>query len=114
MDLTGGLSALAQLELNASEELSGDQAVGYNHHHSRDEEQSEQQQHIPEKQPEWEGRNNTQRGGKGVKQSLPKTNRTQQILSLLAGNFAREVKTKKLAHIPSRMCWSCAGGPADG
>ncbi len=56
MDLTGGLSALAQLKLNASVELSGDQTVGYNHHHSRDEEQSEQQQHIPEKQPEWKER----------------------------------------------------------
>lgn len=56
MDLTGGLSALAQLKLYASVELSGDQTVGYNHHHSRDEEQSEQQQHIPEKQPEWRER----------------------------------------------------------
>lgn len=71
MDLTGGLSALAQLKLNASVELSGDQTVGYNHHHSRDEEQSEQQQHIPEKQPEWKERNNTQRGKKELNQ-LPK------------------------------------------
>ena len=53
MDLTSGLSALAQLKLHASVELSGDQTVGYNHHHSRDEEQSDQQQDIPEKQPEW-------------------------------------------------------------
>lgn len=61
MDLTGGLSALAQLEPNASVELSGDQTVGYNHHHSRDEEQSEQQQHIPEKQPEWKERQKRER-----------------------------------------------------
>lgn len=55
MNLTGGgaLSVLAPLKVNASEELSGDQTVGYNHHNSRDEEQSEQQQHIPERQPEW-------------------------------------------------------------
>lgn len=52
MVLTGSLSVLAQLKLNASYELSGDQTVGYNHHHSWDEEQSEQQQHIPEKQPD--------------------------------------------------------------
>ncbi len=56
LDLTGGLFALVQLKLNASIELSGDQTVGYNHHHSRDEEQSEQQQHVPEKQPEWKKR----------------------------------------------------------
>lgn len=56
MDLTGGLCVLAQLKLNASVKLSGDQTVGYNHHHSRDEEQSEQEQHIPEKQPEWKER----------------------------------------------------------
>ena len=53
MDLTGGLRVLARLKLHASEEFSGDHSVRYNHHHSRDEEQSEQQQHIPEKQPEW-------------------------------------------------------------
>lgn len=52
MGLTSGLRALAHLKLHASEQLSGDQTVGYNHHHSRDEEQSKQQQHIPEKQPE--------------------------------------------------------------
>lgn len=52
MDLTSGLRALAQLKLHASVELSGDQTVGYNHHHSWDEEKSKQQQHIPEKQPE--------------------------------------------------------------
>lgn len=75
-DLTGGLSALAQLKLHASEELSGDQTVGYNHHHSRDEEQSEQQQHIPEKQPEW--KQNT-REGEGV-QSVLRTNRAHHIL----------------------------------
>lgn len=49
MDLTSGLSVLAQLKLNASVELSGDQTVGCNHHHSRDEEKGEQQQHIPVK-----------------------------------------------------------------
>lgn len=48
MDLTGGLLALAQLKLNAPVELSGDQTVGYAHHHSRDKEQNEQQQHVPE------------------------------------------------------------------
>lgn len=48
-DLTGVLGILAQLELDASVELSGDEPIGHNHHHSRDEEQDEEQQHIPEK-----------------------------------------------------------------
>lgn len=64
--LTGGLCALAQLKLNATEELSGDQTVGYNHHHSWDEEQSEQQQHIPGKTARMERetcKNNTQKEG---------------------------------------------------
>lgn len=61
MDLTGGLSVLAQLKVNASEELSGDQTVRYHHYHSRDEKQSEQQQYIPEKQTEWKEKNNGQR-----------------------------------------------------
>lgn len=56
MDLTSGLSVLAQLKLNASVELSGDQTVGCNHHHSRDEEKGEQQQHIPVKQCKWRKR----------------------------------------------------------
>lgn len=46
-DLTGGFFVLAQLELDPSVELSGDQTVRYDHHHTRDEEQSEQQQHVP-------------------------------------------------------------------
>ena len=49
IDLTSALAALVQLKLNASVELSGDQTIGYNHHHSWDEEQNEQQQYIPEK-----------------------------------------------------------------
>lgn len=57
MDLTSCLLALAQLKLNAPVELSGDQTIGYTHHHSRDKEQNEQQQHVPE---------NSQNGIKGV------------------------------------------------
>lgn len=45
--LTGVLGVLAQLELHASVELPGDQPIGHDHHHPRDEEQDEQQQHIP-------------------------------------------------------------------
>lgn len=48
--LTSTLCVLAQLELHASIEFSGDQAVGYHHHNPRDEEEDEEQQHIPEKQ----------------------------------------------------------------
>lgn len=86
MELTGvgGLSARAQLKLNASEELSGDQTVGYNHHHSRDEEQSEQQQHIPEKQPEWKEMNNTHREGEKELNQPSKNKQAHQILQLLA------------------------------
>lgn len=53
-DLTSRLSALAHLKLHASEELSGDHPVGYAHHHSWDEEQNEQQQHIPGKKAKME------------------------------------------------------------
>lgn len=53
-ELTGALGALAHLKLHASVELSGNQPVGYNHHHSRDEEQNEEQQHVPREKAEWE------------------------------------------------------------
>lgn len=46
-DLTGGVLVLAQLEPNASVELSGDQTVGDDHHHPGDEEQRDEQQHVP-------------------------------------------------------------------
>lgn len=49
-NLTSGLFVLAQLKLNASVQLPGDQTVGYNHHHARDEEQNKQQQNIPAKE----------------------------------------------------------------
>lgn len=49
MDLTSSLFVLAQLKLHAPVKLSGDQTVGYAHHHSRDEEQNKQQHHVPEK-----------------------------------------------------------------
>ena len=52
-DLTSGLFVLTQLKLNASVKLSGDQTVGYNHHHSWDEEQSEQKQNVPEREKKW-------------------------------------------------------------
>lgn len=54
LDLTRALGVLAQLKLNASVELSGNQTIGYNHHYSWDEEQNEQQQHVPGKEAEWE------------------------------------------------------------
>lgn len=54
LDLTRALGVLAQLKLDASVELSGNQTIGYNHHHSWDEEQYEQQQHVPGKEAEWE------------------------------------------------------------
>lgn len=47
--LTGVLFVLAHLELHAPVELSGDETVGYSHHHSWDDEQDEEQDHIPEK-----------------------------------------------------------------
>lgn len=65
-DLTGALSVLVQLKLNASVQLSGDQTVGYNHHHSRDEEQSEQQQHIPGKTARVEREREKQRREKTI------------------------------------------------
>jgi len=77
--LTGGLFALAPLELHASEELPGDHTVGDAHHHSRDEEQNDEQQHIPGTQPQWEEKNRTQRGEKELDQGWEKTNRTHQM-----------------------------------
>lgn len=60
-DLTGVLCILAQLELDASVELSGDEPVGHDHHHSRDEEQDEEQQHIPGGKKHAEGRERDRR-----------------------------------------------------
>lgn len=50
LNLTRALGVLAQLKLHASVELSGNQTVGDDHHHSWDEEQNEQQQHVPGKE----------------------------------------------------------------
>ena len=64
--LTYGVWVVVDLKLDASIQLSGDEAVGGDHDHARNEEQRQQQQNVPAGERERKGGREGEREGEGV------------------------------------------------